>query len=123
MGEVRDIAMHFDDLVINMHFDDLVIKLRTQALAGVAALSTLVGIFAKYQVGSVAFGVVQASPLGFNLSVGGGTNGSARPRIGTGVNRFTRLQMRRGNDQPGQRRITNCQQHRSSNLSLPIMRA
>lgn len=30
-----------------MHFNDLLIKLRTQALAGVAALSALVGIFAK----------------------------------------------------------------------------
>lgn len=32
---------------IAMHFNDLPIRLRTQALAGVAALSTLVGLFAK----------------------------------------------------------------------------
>jgi len=32
---------------IAMHFNDLLIRLRIQALAGVAALSTLVGIFAK----------------------------------------------------------------------------
>lgn len=30
-----------------MHFNDLLIKLRTQALAAVAALTTIVGIFAK----------------------------------------------------------------------------
>lgn len=33
---------------IAMHFNDLLIKLRTQALAGVAALSTIVSIFTKY---------------------------------------------------------------------------
>jgi len=32
---------------IAMHFNDLLIRLRTQALGGVAALSTLVGLFAK----------------------------------------------------------------------------
>jgi hypothetical protein len=30
---------------IAMHFNDLLIRLRTQSLAGVAALSALVGIF------------------------------------------------------------------------------
>jgi hypothetical protein len=37
---------------ITMHFNDLIIRLRTQALAGVAALSTLVGIFAKTELTS-----------------------------------------------------------------------
>lgn len=32
---------------IAMHFNDLLIKLRTQALAAVAALSTIIGIFSK----------------------------------------------------------------------------
>ncbi len=32
---------------ITMHFNDLLMKLRTQALAGVAALSAVDGIFAK----------------------------------------------------------------------------
>jgi hypothetical protein len=36
---------------ITMHFNDLIIKLRTSALAGVAALSTLVGVFAKSDPG------------------------------------------------------------------------
>lgn len=35
---------------IAMHFNDLIIKLRTQALAGVAAISTLVTLFAKSDV-------------------------------------------------------------------------
>lgn len=34
---------------ITMHFNDLLIKLRVQALAGVAALSTAVGLFAKFE--------------------------------------------------------------------------
>ena len=32
-----------------MHFNDLIIRLRTQALAGVAAISAVVGLFAKSQ--------------------------------------------------------------------------
>ena len=36
---------------IAMHFNDLLIRLRTQALGGVAALSTLVGLFAKTSAG------------------------------------------------------------------------
>jgi hypothetical protein len=32
---------------IAMHFNDLLIELRTQALAAVAALSTIIGIFSK----------------------------------------------------------------------------
>lgn len=36
---------------ITMHFNDLIIRLRMQALAGVAALSTLVGLFAKSDIG------------------------------------------------------------------------
>jgi len=32
---------------ITMHFNDLLIRLRTQALAAVAALATIIGIFAK----------------------------------------------------------------------------
>ena len=34
---------------IAMHFNDLLMRLRSQGLAGVAALSTLVGIFAKQE--------------------------------------------------------------------------
>ena len=41
-GKYEDVAMHFNDLII---------KLRTAALAGVAALSTLVGVFAKSDAG------------------------------------------------------------------------
>lgn len=38
---------------VAVHFNDLLIRLRLQALAGVAALSTLVGIFAKTDLGLV----------------------------------------------------------------------
>jgi hypothetical protein len=40
---------------IAMHFNDLIIKLRTSALAGVAALSTLVGVFAKSDPGHFGY--------------------------------------------------------------------
>lgn len=51
---------------IAMHFNDLLIKLRTQALAAVAALSTIIGIFSKsggetqstWQVVAFAFSIL-----------------------------------------------------------------
>jgi hypothetical protein len=42
---IHDLWAKYED--ITMHFNDLLIRLRTQALAGVAALSTLVGIFTR----------------------------------------------------------------------------
>jgi hypothetical protein len=42
---VHDLWAKYEDIA--MHFNDLLIRLRTQALAGVGALSTLVGIFTK----------------------------------------------------------------------------
>ncbi len=48
-----------------MHFNDLLIKLRTQALAAVAALTTIIGIFAKtgdtastWQIVAFAFAIL-----------------------------------------------------------------
>lgn len=43
--EVFQLWAKYEDIA--MHFNDLIIRLRTQALGGVAALSALVGIFAK----------------------------------------------------------------------------
>jgi hypothetical protein len=42
---VHDLWAKYEDIA--MHFNDLLIRLRTQALAAVAALITLVGIFTK----------------------------------------------------------------------------
>jgi hypothetical protein len=42
---VHDLWAKYEDVA--MHFNDLLIRLRTQALAGVAAISTLVGIFTR----------------------------------------------------------------------------
>jgi hypothetical protein len=42
---IHDLWAKYEDIA--MHFNDLLIRLRTQALAAVAALSTLVGIFTK----------------------------------------------------------------------------
>lgn len=39
---------------VAMHFNDLIIRLRTQALAGVAALSALTGFFAKADFGALS---------------------------------------------------------------------
>jgi hypothetical protein len=40
---------------IAMHFNDLIIRIRTQALAGVAALSTFTGLFAKADLGPFSY--------------------------------------------------------------------
>src|SRR5665811_1811727 len=42
---LKDLWEKYEDIA--MHFNDLLIRLRTQALAGVAAISTLVSIFAR----------------------------------------------------------------------------
>lgn len=50
---IRELWEKYEDIA--MHFNDLIIRLRTQALAGVAALSTLVGIFAKADLGQFTY--------------------------------------------------------------------
>src|ERR1700676_1563476 len=50
---IRKLWEKYED--ITMHFNELIIKLRSQALAGVAALSTLVGIFAKTDLGHFSY--------------------------------------------------------------------
>jgi hypothetical protein len=48
---VHDLWAKYEDIAI--HFNDLLIRLRTQALAAVAAISTVVGIFTKTDPNSV----------------------------------------------------------------------
>jgi hypothetical protein len=43
--DVQSLWAKYEDIA--MHFNDLLIRLRTQSLAGVAAISTIVGIFSK----------------------------------------------------------------------------
>ena len=43
--KTQELWAKYEDVA--MHFNDLLIKLRTQSLAGIAAVSTLVGIFTK----------------------------------------------------------------------------
>jgi hypothetical protein len=50
---IKDLWEKYEDIA--MHFNDLIIRLRTQALAGVAALSTLVGVFAKTDLGPFSY--------------------------------------------------------------------
>jgi hypothetical protein len=48
---IHDLWAKYEDVA--MHFNDLLIRLRTQALAGVAAVSTLVGIFTRTDPASI----------------------------------------------------------------------
>jgi hypothetical protein len=50
---IRELWEKYEEIA--MHFNDLIIRLRTQALAGVAALSTLVGVFAKADLGQFTY--------------------------------------------------------------------
>jgi hypothetical protein len=50
---IRELWEKYEEIA--MHFNDLIIRLRTQALAGVAALSTLVGLFAKTDLGAFGY--------------------------------------------------------------------
>jgi hypothetical protein len=50
---IKELWEKYEDIA--MHFNDLIIKLRTQALGGVAALSTLVGVFAKADLGHFTY--------------------------------------------------------------------
>jgi hypothetical protein len=43
--ETRSLWAKYEDIA--MHFNDLLMRLRTQSLAGIAAVSTLVGLFTK----------------------------------------------------------------------------
>lgn len=59
---------------IAMHFNDLLMKLRTQSLAGVAAVSSLVGIFSKEGPGSahlewVVAQAIFAALIGFWIAI------------------------------------------------------
>lgn len=54
---------------IAMHFNDLIMRLRTQAIAGVAALSALVGIFAKEDASSARDNWEVAAMVFFGLAI------------------------------------------------------
>ena len=54
---------------IAMHFNDLIMRLRTQAIAGVAALSALVGIFAKEDASSARDSWEVATMVFFGLAI------------------------------------------------------
>lgn len=49
--DVQALWAKYEDIA--MHFNDLLMRLRTQSLAGIAAVSTLVGLFSKEGVGDV----------------------------------------------------------------------
>jgi hypothetical protein len=64
---IHDLWAKYEDIA--MHFNDLLIRLRTQALAAVAALSTLVGVFTKTDVTSMHLSWQIATAVFLGLSV------------------------------------------------------
>ncbi|MBU6445648.1 MAG: hypothetical protein KGR48_17235, partial [Alphaproteobacteria bacterium] len=46
--DIQNLWEKYEDIA--MHFNDLLMRLRSQSLAGIAAIATLVGIFAKEDV-------------------------------------------------------------------------
>ncbi len=52
--DVQALWAKYEDIA--MHFNDLLMKLRTQSLAVVAAVATLVGIFAKDGIANISLG-------------------------------------------------------------------
>ena len=65
--DIQQLWEKYEDIA--MHFNDLLMRLRSQGLAGVAALSTLVGIFAKEQPSSFQIDWLVATFIFIALSV------------------------------------------------------
>ena len=59
--DVQKLWEKYEDIA--MHFNDLLMRLRTQSLAGIAAVSTLVGIFSKEGAGDMKFDWLVAQAL------------------------------------------------------------
>jgi hypothetical protein len=58
---VQDLWSKYEDIA--MHFNDLLMRLRTQSLAGIAAVSTLVGLFTKETVANIQMGWLAATAI------------------------------------------------------------
>jgi hypothetical protein len=60
-SDIRELWAQHEDIAI--HFNDLLMKLRLQSLAGIAAVSTLVGIFTKEGVADAHVGWMVATAI------------------------------------------------------------
>lgn len=59
--DLRELWAKYEDIA--MHFNDLLMRLRSQSLAGIAAVSTLVGIFTKEGIADVHMDWLVATSL------------------------------------------------------------
>lgn len=59
--EAQKLWAKYEDIA--MHFNDLLMRLRSQSLAGIAAASTLVGIFTKEGVSDIHVGWLAATAI------------------------------------------------------------
>ena len=62
-AEIDVLALWSKHEDIAMHFNDLLMRLRSQSLAGIAAVSTLVGLFSKEGIGSIKMDWLAASAI------------------------------------------------------------
>jgi len=64
--DIKELWEKHEDVA--MHFNDLIMRLRTQALAGVAAIAALVGIFAKENANEMRYSWEIAALVFFGLA-------------------------------------------------------
>lgn len=65
--DVQALWAKYEDIA--MHFNDLLMRLRSQSLAGIAAVSTLIGIFTKEAVANVQLDWLVAEALFIAMAI------------------------------------------------------
>ena len=65
--DVQTLWAKYEDIA--MHFNDLLMRLRSQSLAGIAALATIVGILAKGELGSLSVSWFVAMVIFFAMAL------------------------------------------------------
>src|SRR3954453_20225100 len=65
--DVQKLWSKYEDIA--MHFNDLLMRLRTQSLAGIAAVSALVGIFSKTSIAEVKTELLVAEAIFIAMGV------------------------------------------------------
>lgn len=66
-SEIRQLWAKYEDIA--MHFNDLLMRLRSQSVAGIAAVSTLVGIFTREGIADVHMDWLIATVIFFAMVV------------------------------------------------------
>lgn len=65
--DIQDMWAKYEDIA--MHFNDLLMRLRSQSLAGIAAISTLVGIFTREGIANVHLDWLVASAIFIGMAL------------------------------------------------------